>query len=103
MSDADEPNPGLKSAYEAALEKLESRGITRPDESALSEDIRDAMAEARRRSEAKLAELEILHRDSLAGQQDPMARSEAEQHYRIDRQRLEESLERELATLRDQG
>ena len=103
MSDSDASAPRLKSAYEAALEKLESRGISRPDEEALSEATRAAMTEARRRTDAKLAELEIMHRDDLARVPDPMARAEAEERYRIDRRRIEDALERELSRLREGG
>jgi hypothetical protein len=99
----DPSSRGLRSAYEAALSRLESQGISRPDEGALSDSTREAIAEARRRAEAKLAELEIMHRDKLAGLRDPMTRGEAEEHYRRDRQRTEEALERELAKLRDSG
>jgi hypothetical protein len=90
----------LKSAYEAALARLDLQGIDRPAQGALSDGARQAIAEARRRGEAKLAELEILHRDKLKGLRDPLARGEAEEHYRRDRRRVEESLERELARLR---
>ena len=100
MSAADDSAPPLKSAYEAALEKLESRGIPRPDQAALSDHKREAMAEARRRGKAKLAELEIMHRDARAALADPIERANAEEHYQIDRRRIEEALERELAQLR---
>ena len=91
---------GLKSAYEAALERLDAEGISRPDETALTDDARQAMAEARRRAEAKLAELEILHGDQMRSQTDPIERSQAEERYRIDRRRIEGRLDAELARLR---
>jgi hypothetical protein len=91
----------LKSAYEAALARLDSQGIERPDQAVVSDAARQAIAEARRRSEAKLAELEILHRDRLEGLRDPLARREAEEHYHRDRRRIREALERELARLRE--
>jgi hypothetical protein len=58
------------------------------------------MAEVRRRAEAKLAELEILHRDTLRRTVDPAARAEQEENYRRERARLEDERERRLAALR---
>jgi len=58
------------------------------------------MAEARRRSQAKLAELEIMHRDSLKSVQDPLERSQSEERYGGERRRIEQALERELERLR---
>ena len=91
---------GLKSAYEAALERLESQGIGRPREGALSEETLDQMDEARTKAEARLAEIQILHRDKLKSLQDPEARRQAEQEYAIDRERIEAERERTLRRLR---
>ena len=91
---------GMKSAYELALERLESRGIERPSENALTDEVRERMAEARRKAEAKAAELEILHRDRLAKLRDPAARQEEEEGYRRDRRRIEERRDREIEKLR---
>ena len=91
---------GLKSAYEAALEKLDSHGISRPDASALSEERRAAMAEARSKAEAELAQLQILHRDALRSTVDPAERAEAERRYGGEGRRIEERRERELERLR---
>ena len=49
---------GMKSAYERALERLEAEGIERPDPDALTDEAKAAIAEARRVTEARLAELE---------------------------------------------
>ena len=100
MAAADNSGSGLKSAYEAALEKLESQGISRPDDEALSSSARKGMAEARRRRDAKLAEVEIMHRDSLTNLVDPVERSRAEERYLLDRARIEETLESAIARLR---
>jgi hypothetical protein len=91
---------GMKSAYELALERLEAQGVTRPRESALSEATKRAIAEARRVTDAKLAELEILHRDALAKLHDPAQRDEQERNYRRDRERIESDGERAVARLR---
>ncbi len=101
MSDKEkQQGKGLKSAYEMALERLDSQGIERPREGRLDETAREKIAEARRRAEAALAEAEILHRDTMASIRDPELRRKAEEEYRIDRRRIEERLEREVREAR---
>ncbi len=94
-------NPGMKTAYEAALEWLERQGIEVPRDEALAEEVREKVAEVHRRADAGLAELEILHRDRLRKLPDPVAREAAEREYRADRRRIEERREREVRKLRD--
>ena len=91
---------GMKSAYELALERLESRGIERPREDALSDEVRERMAEARRKAEAKVAELEILHRDRLAKLAEPAQREEEEEEFQRERRRIEERRDAEIEKLR---
>lgn len=100
---SEKKSTGMKSAYEIALEKLERQGIERPDEGNLSEEVRQQMAEVRRQAEAKLAELEILHKDRLAGLGDPSARQEEEEEYRQERRRIEAERDRQLDRLRSGG
>jgi hypothetical protein len=100
---SDDRAPGMKSAYELALERMESQGIERPREDALTDDVRREMDDARRRSEAKLAELEILHRDRLRKLADPAAREEEQKEYRADRQRIEGDRDRRIDKLRAGG
>lgn len=90
----------MKSAYELALERLEKQGIERPREDALSDGERAEVAEIRSRAEAKLAELEILHRGRLAKAQDFAGRDQEEEDYRRERQRIEEKRDRKLDALR---
>jgi len=92
---------GMKSAYQLALERLDADGIGRPQEDALSAATKQAIAEARLRTEAKLAELEILHRDKLARLDEPTKRGEQEEYYRREKERLTREGEREVARLRD--
>lgn len=94
--------PGVKSAYEAALERLEAQGIERPREESLSDEVKQRIAEERSKAEAKLAEIEILHRDRLRGMYDPVEREkeEEEEEYRAERERIEERRDREIATIR---
>lgn len=93
-------SPGVKSAYEAALEKLEARGIERPREGSLSEEVKAEIAEIRRRTEASLAELEILHRDRLRKAASHAEREQEEEDYRRERRRLEEDRDRKIAKVR---
>lgn len=91
---------GMKTAYELALERLEAQGIAPPREEAVSEAVRQQIAEVRRQEEAKLAELEILHRDKLARLTDFDARTEQEEYYRRERQRIGAEAARKVAALR---
>ena len=91
---------GIKSAYELALERLAAQGIEGPRAQELSEAAKQAIAEARRVTESRLAELEILHRAELAKLGDPAARAEQEARYRRDRERAEAGGERAVARLR---
>ncbi|MEM6456692.1 MAG: hypothetical protein AAF772_16495 [Acidobacteriota bacterium] len=84
----------MKSAYERALERLEAQGIAPPQQHALTDETRAAIADVRSRAEAKLAELEILHRDRRAG--DPQAEAE----HRRERQRIEANRDRDIDRLR---
>ena len=91
---------GMKSAYELALERLEKQGIERPREETFSEEAREQIAEARRKAEASLAEIEILHRDRLKTIYDPAKRQEEEEEYFRDRRRIEDQRERKVEELR---
>lgn len=86
----------MKSAYELALERLEKQGIAPPKENSLTEETREGIAEARRRAEAKLAELEILHKGQAPHGGDP----QAEDEYLRERRRIEEKRDREIDKLR---
>jgi len=79
---------GMKSAYELALERMEAQGIDRPSATALSDETKQAIADARALTVAKIAELEILHRDQMAKLTDPMKRAEQEEFYRRERESL---------------
>lgn len=90
----------MKSAYELALERLEAQGIERPREEALTAETREGIAEIRRQADAKLAELEILHRDKMKGLADPARRAEQEEYYRLERRRIESDREEKIARLK---
>jgi hypothetical protein len=99
MADKDKAS-GMKSAYELALERLEKQGIERPREEAFSTENLEKIAELRRQAEAKLAELEILHRDSLGRNPDPVKRHEDEENYVRERRRIEDDRDRKIEKLR---
>ena len=78
---ANDKAQGMKSAYELALERMESQGIDRPSSTTLSDSTKQAIADARALTQAKIAELEILHRDQMAKLTDPLKREEQEEFY----------------------
>ena len=94
---------GMKSAYELALERLDAQGIERPREARLSEATKRAIAEARKATEAKLAELDILHRDKMKRLEEPAKREEQEEYYRREQERIRAEGEAAVARLRDAG
>lgn len=99
MADKDKAS-GMKSAYELALERLEKQGIERPREETFGEELREKIADVRRKAEAKLAELEILHQDRLKTLYEPAKRQEEEEDYLRERRRIEDDRERKIAELR---
>jgi len=90
----------MKSAYELALDRMEQAGIDRPDAESLSDEARERMVEARRRADAKLAELEILHGQELARTMDPVEREKMETEYRAERLKVQRRREREIDQIR---
>jgi hypothetical protein len=102
MADKDRAS-GMKSAYELALERLEKQGIERPREESFSEDLKEKIAEARRKAEAKLAELEILHKNRLKTTYEPAKRQEEEDEYVRERRRIEDDRDRKIEELRGKG
>ena len=59
------------------------------------------IASARQRSQAKLAEAEILHHDQRRkAMEDPEALAKVEEEYRIERRRIEDAREREIAKIK---
>ena len=81
---------GLKSAYELAMERFKKKdaeaGVVHQP---LTDEQKAAIAELRSQYQAKIAELEILHRGQVAGMMDPGERELAEAQYRQERGRME--------------
>ena len=86
-----------KSAYELAMERLRKKdreeGV---EERALTPAQRDAIAEARKVAEARLAESEILHASKMRGVVEPEAREALEMEYRRDRERIVSDRDRKI-------
>jgi len=99
MTDKDKA-AGMKSAYELALERLEKQGIERPREETFGDELREKIADVRRKAEAKLAELEILHKNRLKTIFEPAKRQEEEEEYVRERRRIEDERERRIEELR---
>ncbi len=91
---------GMKSAYELALERMEQQGIERPRGEEFSDALREKIAEVRNQAEARLAELEILHRDRLNGLFDADARREEEEEYVRERRRIDENRDQKIEKIR---
>jgi hypothetical protein len=100
------PDEPLKSAYELAMQRLRAKdkeaGIeeTRPLTDAQKEEI----TRLRQEAQAKLAEIEILHRKALSALSydptKPDAASTLETRYRTDRGRVESRLESAIAKVK---
>jgi hypothetical protein len=91
----------LKSAIDLAMERLRQKdadaGIeVRP----LTDQQKAAIAEVRNFYEAKMAEIEVLHRSTLRATVDPAARDALEQDYRRDRERLTSERDSKIDKLR---
>lgn len=84
---------GMKSAYELALERLEAQGIERPDQDALSDADRAEIEELRSKAQAKIAQLEILHRG-------PRTDPEGLEEFRREKQRIEDDRDRKIEAVR---
>jgi hypothetical protein len=99
MADKDKAS-GMKSAYELALERMEKQGIERPREESFGDELREKIADLRRKAEAKIAELEILHKSSMRTVYDPAKRQEDEEAYLRERHRIEDDRDRKVEELR---
>jgi len=98
MSEESKP---LKSALELAMERLRQKDAdaglsSRP----ITDEQKAAIAEVQNRYEAKLAEIEVLHRSKLRATFDPAERETLEEAYRRDRERLTSERESKIEKLR---
>lgn len=90
-----------KSSYELAMERLRKKdkdeGV---DDRPPTTEQREAIAEARKLAEAKLAEREILHHSALRGVMDPESREKLDLEYRRDRDRITSDRDRKIEEIR---
>ena len=90
-----------KSSYELAMERLRKKDKeTGVDDRPLTDEQRDAIAEARKVAEARFAEREILHQSALKGVMDPESREKLDQEYRRDRERITSDRDRKIEDIR---
>src|SRR5512140_1997296 len=90
-----------KSAYDLAMERLQaSDRESGVEETRLTAKQKEAIAEARRVASSRLAEREILFRDSMRKTPDPETRQKAESEYQIDRQRINDDCDRAIEAIR---
>jgi hypothetical protein len=92
----------LKSAYELAMERFQKKdaeaGVVHQP---LTDEQKTEIAEIRGRYQARIAELEILHRSNIVRMIDPAEREAAEAQYREDRGRLERERDAKIERTRD--
>ena len=65
----------------------------------MSKAQKERIAQLRTEAQAKLAELEILHRKNVAGTSDPAVLAKIEENYAIDRGRAESRRDSEIAKI----
>src|SRR5258706_11145434 len=91
----------LKSSYELAMERFkksdDEAGVERKPVTAAQ---KAAIAEIRNFYEAKIAELEVLHRSQLMATADPAERDAREQEDRRDRERFTSERESKIEKIR---
>jgi hypothetical protein len=96
----------LKSAYDLAMERLRAKDRAQgvPEPNPLTSAQKKKIAKLRKEAKAKLAECEIMHSKNLASEPgDPEKIKEIEEHYEIDRRRIESALESAIAAVKERG
>jgi hypothetical protein len=89
-----------KSSFELAMERLRAADPAGSRQNPLSSAQKEEIAEARRVAAGRLAECEILFKDSLKNISDPAERQKAEGEYQIDRQRINDDRDRAIDAIR---
>jgi hypothetical protein len=91
----------LKSAFDLAMDRLKARDLAEGVEETkpLTKAQKERIAQLRTEAQAKLAELEILHRKNVAGTSDPAVLAKIEENYAIDRGRAESRRDSEIAKI----
>jgi hypothetical protein len=90
-----------KTAFDLAMERLNAEDREAgTKETPLTPKQKEAIAEARRIASSRLAEREILFRDSMKKTPEPELRAKAEAEYQVDRQRINDDCESAIAEIR---
>jgi hypothetical protein len=89
----------LPSAFELAMNRLREKDREEGIEEAgpLDAKQKEEIARLRQDAKAKLAELEILHRQNVAKAADPAELAKIEENYKKDRARVEDRMESAIA------
>ena len=92
----------LKSAYELAMERLreQDREEGVEQEGPLTDGQKEEIARLRQEAKAKLAEIEILYTEQRATEADPEKLAEHDEHYKIDRRRVDAHLDSEIVRVK---
>jgi hypothetical protein len=90
-----------KSSFELAMERLRASDPVGGKEKPLTAAQKEEIAEARRVAAARLAEREILFRDSMKTNLEPAQREKAEGEYHTDRQRINDDRDRAIEAIRN--
>jgi hypothetical protein len=90
----------LKSSYELAMERLKAADPEAAKAKPPTAAQKERIAEAKRVAAARLAELEIRFHDARRKFRDPAEQEKAEAEYQTDRRRVDEDLERAIASIR---
>jgi hypothetical protein len=94
-------NESPKSALDLAMERFRRKDAEDGVVHVPLTDVQKAeIAEVRNFYEARLAEMEVLHRSSMRGMADPAARAELEANYRREREHIASERDAKLARLR---
>jgi len=95
------PDDAPKSAIELAMERLRKKDAEAGvQETPLTDAQREAITEARRVYEARVAERRILHESTLVATLDPAERAKREEEFRRDLDRFETDRDAKIRKIR---
>ncbi len=95
------PEKNLKSAFELAMERLRQKDAEEGiEQRPLGGEQKAAIAEVRNFYEAKLAQLEVMHKSSLLRTFDPAEQTTLEEGYRRERERLASERDAKIERIR---
>jgi len=94
-------NPGPKSSFELAMERLRQKDAdTGVSARVLTDDEKSAIAEVRNIYEAKLAEIDVLHQSRVQRVADPSTVDALGAEWRSERERLSAERDRKVERIR---